>query len=115
MLFHPGTAGKTEKGRGGTSRVFGIPWFCLPKRGRFDENGENDEFAFYALKTRVLLLRPPKTTNMTKMAGVTQAKARFSVRAKVITRAFQLFWNIISRKLHLHLHSAFVSKLICGV
>ena len=31
--------------RGGTNRVFGKPCFCpLPKRGRFDENGENDEF-----------------------------------------------------------------------
>ena len=37
--------------RGGTNRVFGKPCFCpLPKRGRFDENGENDEFAFYPLK-----------------------------------------------------------------
>ena len=42
------------------------------KRGRFDENGENYEFAFYPPKTRVLL-RPPKTTKMTKMAGVTRA------------------------------------------
>ena len=46
----------------------------LPKRGRFDENGENDEFAFYPLKTRVSLLR---TTKMTKMADVTQEKAWF--------------------------------------
>ena len=53
--------------------------FCplKPKRGRFDENGENDKFAFYPLKTRASLLRPPKTTKMTKMAGVTQAKAWF--------------------------------------
>ena len=64
--------------RGGTNRVFGKPCFCpLPKRGHFDENGENDEFAFYPLKTRVWLLRPPKTTKMTKMAGVTQEKAWF--------------------------------------
>ena len=34
---------------------------------------ENEQFAFYLLKTSVSLLRPPKTT---KMAGVTQAKAR---------------------------------------
>ena len=47
------------------------------KRGRFDENCENDEFAFYPLKTRASLLRPLKTTKMTKMAGVTQAKAWF--------------------------------------
>ena len=66
------------KTRGGTNRVFGEPCFCpLPKRGRFDENGESDEFAFYPLKTRVWLLRPPKTTKMTKMAGVTQEKAWF--------------------------------------
>ena len=63
---------------GGTKRGFGKLCFCpLPKRGRFDENGENDEFAFYSLKTRASLLRPPKTTKMTKMAGVTQAKAWF--------------------------------------
>ena len=71
--------GKPEKVgtlSGGTNRAFGKPWFCpLPKRGRFDENGENDESTFYPLKTRVSLLRPPKTTKMTKMAGVTQEKA----------------------------------------
>ena len=39
------------------------------KRGRFDENGGNDKFAFYPLKTRVSLLRPPKTTKMTKNGG----------------------------------------------
>ena len=39
--------------RGGTNRVFGKPCFCsLLKRDRFDENGENDGFAFYPLKTR---------------------------------------------------------------
>ena len=76
-------ARKSKKARIGGSvgvaqRVFGKPCFCpLPKRGRFDENGENDEFAFYALKTRVWLLTPLKTTKMTKMAGVTQEKAWF--------------------------------------
>ena len=34
-------------------------------------------FAFYPLITRASLLRLPKTTKMTKMAGVTQAKAWF--------------------------------------
>ena len=64
--------------RGGTNRVFGKPCFCpLPKRARFDENGENDEFAFYPLKTMASLFRPPQTTKMTKMAGVTQEKAWF--------------------------------------
>ena len=68
----------TLKGGGSTNRVFGKPCFCpLPKRGHFDENGENDEFAFYPLKTRVWLLRFPKTMKMTKMAGVTQEKAWF--------------------------------------
>ena len=42
--------------------------------GRFDEKGENDEFAVYPLKARVSFLRPPKTT---KMAVVTQAKTWF--------------------------------------
>ena len=52
---------------------------CLSpaKKWPFDETGENDEFAFYPLKTRASLLRPLKTTKMTKMAGVTQAKAWF--------------------------------------
>ena len=45
--------------------------------GRFDENGENDESAFYPLKTGASLHGPPKTTKVTKMAGVTQAKAWF--------------------------------------
>ena len=49
--------------------------YFLKKRGCFDENGENDEFAVYPPKTRVWLLRPPKTPLMTKMAGVTQEKA----------------------------------------
>ena len=61
--------------RGDTNRVFGKPCLCpVPKRGRFDENGENDEFEFYPLKTRASLLRPPKMTKMTK---ITQAKAWF--------------------------------------
>ena len=51
--------------------------FVPCQKGHFDENGENDEFAVYPLKTRVWLLRPPKTTKMTKMAGVTQEKAWF--------------------------------------
>ena len=63
------------KSRGRTNRVFGKPCFCLlPKRVCLDENGENDELAFYPLKTMVWLLRPPKTTKMTKMAGVTQER-----------------------------------------
>ena len=53
--------------QGGANRVFGKPCSCpLPKTGRFDENGENDEFAFYPLRTRVSLLRPLKATKMTK-------------------------------------------------
>ena len=47
--------------QGGTNRVFGKPCFCpLPKRGRFDENGDNGEFAFYPLKTRASLSDPRK-------------------------------------------------------
>ena len=49
----------------------------LAKKGPFDENGKNGEFAFYPLKTRASLLEPQKTTKITKMAGVTQAKAWF--------------------------------------
>ena len=57
--------------------TYGEPCLCpLPEFvGRFDENGENDEFAFYPLKTRASLLRPPKMMQMKKMAGATQAKA----------------------------------------
>ena len=66
---------KTVNFRGDTNRVFGKRCFGpLPKRGRFDENGENDEVAFYPLKTRASLLKRPK---MTKMADVTQEKAWF--------------------------------------
>ena len=69
---------QSQIGKTGTNRVFGKPCLCpVSKRGRFDESGENDECAFYPLKTRASLLRPPKTTKMTKMAGVTQAKAWF--------------------------------------
>ena len=51
---------------------FGKPCFCPCEnlRGRFDENGENDEFAFYSLKTRA-------STKMAKMTKIAQAKARF--------------------------------------
>ena len=52
------------------NRVF-VP---CQKRGRFDENGENDKFTFHPLKTRASHIRLQKTT---KMAGVTQAKAWF--------------------------------------
>ena len=62
--------------RGGSNRIFGkLCFYPLPKRGRFDENGENDEFA--VLPTETKGFAPPKTTEMTKMAGVTQAKAWF--------------------------------------
>ena len=76
-----GSDGSSGKNRGGTNCGFGKPYFCpLPKRGRFDENGANDEFTFYPLKTRASLLRPLKTTKMTQMAGVTQEKAWFRKR-----------------------------------
>ena len=55
--------------------VFLVNRICVPcQKGAFDEDGENDEFAFYPLKRGASLLRHPKTT---KMAGVTQAKAWF--------------------------------------
>ena len=45
------------------------------RKGQSDENGENDEFAFYPLKIRASLFPPLQTTKMMKMVGVTQAKA----------------------------------------
>ena len=52
------------------------PCFCpVPERGSWDENGDNDGFAFYPLKTSASLLRPPKMKKMTK---ITQAKAWFT-------------------------------------
>ena len=45
-------------------------FLSLVKRGCFDENGKNDEFTSFLLKTRVSLLKPPKTTKMTE---ITQA------------------------------------------
>ena len=54
-------------------------WVCpLPKPGGFDENQR--KFRYSILPTKIfekqgiLLLRPRKSTKMTKMAGVTQAK-----------------------------------------
>ena len=95
----------------GTSRVFGRPRFCpLPKKGLFDENGENDEFAFYPLKTRALLLRPPKTTKMTKMAGVTQEKAWFrKSRVCSFLNMEELVGNY-SCQLHKRMVSEFISR-----
>ena len=50
-VLSPAVVAKHPYGRGHTNRVFGKPVFCpLPKRGRFDENGKNDEFAFYHWK-----------------------------------------------------------------
>ena len=49
-----------DRSRGGTNRVLVNRSCPLPKGGRFDENGENDEFAFYPLKTRASLLETPK-------------------------------------------------------
>ena len=50
--------------RGSTNRVFGKPRFCsLPKKGAvLTKTAKMNEFAFYPLKTRVSLLRTPKTT-----------------------------------------------------
>ena len=50
--------------------VFLVKRVCVPcHKSRFDENGENDEFAIYPLKTRASLLKPPKRMKMTKMGG----------------------------------------------
>ena len=88
--------------RGSTNSVFGKPCFGpLPKRGCLDENGENDEFAFYPLNTRVWLLRPPKTTKMTKMAGVTQEKAWFR-KGQVCS---SLTYFLQEEAVHLHVAS----------
>ena len=66
---------KFLESRGRTNRVFGKPCFCpLPKRGRFDENGENDEFAFYPLKTRVWLLKPPENDENDENGGCHSGK-----------------------------------------
>ena len=54
------------------NRVF-VP---CQKGGRFDENAKIANLQSTHWK-QGFLLRPPKTTNMTKMAGVTQAKAWF--------------------------------------
>ena len=48
-------------------------------------DGENDKFAFYPLETRASLLRPPKTTKMTKMAGVTQQGSHPRKRKKRVS------------------------------
>ena len=46
-----------------------------PKEGVFDENGENDELAFYPVKQGLCSSEPVK---MTEMVGVTRAKAWFT-------------------------------------
>ena len=98
LLFSPTIRAGSGGGRGGTHRNThrnvhanvaptlqrSAPLKVPEKRGHFAENGENDEFAFYPLKTRVSLLKPRKTTKMTKMAGVTQAKAWFRKEAGLV-------------------------------
>ena len=54
-----------------------MPLSLQKKRG-FDENGENDESAFYPVKEWLCSSDPVKAMKMTKMAGVTQAKAWFT-------------------------------------
>ena len=48
------------------------------EEGGFDDNDKNDEFAFHPVKQRLCSLNPVKMTKMTKMAGVTQARAWFT-------------------------------------
>ena len=58
------------------------PRLCLlPRKGCFDENGETDESAFYPLKQGLCSSYPVKTAKMTKVAGVTRAKAWSTFRA----------------------------------
>ena len=101
--FRPGTqsgglvTGVTEKLF--VCQTFMRPFFgvaqTVPKRGRFDETAKTTNcIAFYPLKTRVSLLRPPKTTKMTKMAGVTQAKAWFRKNPGLF---FPDFWPLAPR------------------
>ena len=67
------------------------------KRAPFWRKRRNDKFAFYPLKTRASLFRLPKTMKMTKMAGVTHAKAWF--RKSRVSSLIPLFyshswWNV---------------------
>ena len=66
--------------RGGTNRVFGTPCFCPLPKGAIWRKQRNWRICILPTETRVSLLRPPKTTKMTIMAGVTQAKAWFRNR-----------------------------------
>ena len=70
----------------------------LPKTRDFDENGENHEFAFYTPKQGVLVVRSPKETKMTKMAGATQAKPWFTKNGVFTTlsggRYFPAPWRV---------------------
>ena len=69
---------QSDRKLGVAETVFLVNRVFVPCQKRlFDENGENDELAFYPLKRRASLIRPPKTTKMTKMACLTQAKAWF--------------------------------------
>ena len=62
---------------------FGKRSFCpLPKTRGFDENWRNSDIAFYLQKQGSLLLKPRKSTKMTKLAGVTPTKWPFAPFAK---------------------------------
>ena len=72
----------------------------MPKRGRFDENGENDEFAFYPLKTRASLLRPLKTTRKWRKLLITLPQKESGKRslAKKWRKKWQKKWPKSDRK-----------------
>ena len=60
-------------------KTYSLDCFFVPgKTEDSDENGESHEICILHTKTRVLVLRTPKITTMTKMAGVTQAKPWFT-------------------------------------
>ena len=70
---------KVGKTQGCWNGRFGKRCFCpLPKTGGLRKIGDNSDIAFYPQKQGFLLLGPRKSTKMTKMAGVTQAKWPFA-------------------------------------
>ena len=64
---------------GGTNLVFGKPYFCPCQRGAVLTKTAKmtNLHSTLATETRFSLLRPPKTTKMTEMVGVTQTQAWF--------------------------------------
>ena len=74
--------GSCENGSDGSGFRFRLGSWATLKKGPFDEIGKHDKFAFYPPKTRASLLRPPKTTKMTKMSEVSKRGWREGVGNK---------------------------------